>query len=175
MCRGKSRRPRVSSIRSDGRPSLPRAAGSRRSAARRRAISSTSSTGRTIAIVSIASTSDRQHLAARIVTRPRGIPEGVALTYTIEAGPETHVRFSGMTLARQCRWRKSRPRGQQSVFEGFLIEEAEEIVRRELALQATYQPSVEVRVEGDDSVRTLVIDVTPGPRARANRRAIRRG
>ena len=53
----------------------------------------------------------------------------------------------------------------ESVFEGFLIEEAEEIVRRELARQATYQPSVEVRVEGDDSVRTLIIDVTPGPRA----------
>ena len=51
------------------------------------------------------------------------------------------------------------------MFEGFLIEEAEGIVRRELALQATYQPMLEVKVEGDESVRTLVIDVTPTPRA----------
>ena len=53
----------------------------------------------------------------------------------------------------------------QSVYEGFLTEEAEGIVRRELALQATYQPAVEIKMEGDESVRTLVIDVTPGPRA----------
>jgi outer membrane protein assembly factor BamA len=34
-----------------------------------------------------------------------------------------------------------------------------------LALQAVHQPSLEVRVEGDEAFRTLVIDVTPGPRA----------
>ena len=51
------------------------------------------------------------------------------------------------------------------MFEGFLIEEAEGIVRRELALQATYQPMLAVKVEGDEAVRTLVIDVTPTPRA----------
>ena len=69
-----------------------------------------------------------------------------------------------MTLRRQ-RVEEIEAAWTESVFEGFLIEEAEEIVRRELARQATYQPSVEVRVEGDDSVRTLIVDVTPGPRA----------
>ena len=88
----------------------------------------------------------------------------VDLTYTVEAGPETHIRVSGVTLPRsvldelETAWA-------QSVFEGFLIEEAEAIVRRELARQATYQPIVEVTVEGDESVRTLIIDVTPSPRA----------
>ena len=53
----------------------------------------------------------------------------------------------------------------RSVFEGFLIEEAEGIIRRELALQASYRPSVRVSIEGDELVKTLVIDVMPGPRA----------
>ena len=49
----------------------------------------------------------------------------------------------------------------RSVFEGFLVEEAEEIVRRELAPQGAYQPSVEVRVQGDESIRTLVMTSPP--------------
>jgi outer membrane protein assembly factor BamA/autotransporter translocation and assembly factor TamB len=106
----------------------------------------------------------RQHLAARVVTRRSESAGAVALTYEIEAGPQTYVRVSGMSLPRgaldeiDTAWT-------QSVYDGFLIEEAAAIVRRELAAQAAYQPSLEVRIEGDESVRTLVIDVTPGPRA----------
>jgi outer membrane protein assembly factor BamA/autotransporter translocation and assembly factor TamB len=106
----------------------------------------------------------QQHWAARITTNRSQSDAGVELTYTIEAGPETHVRVMGATLSKgaleeiQTAWT-------ESVYEGFLVEEAEGIVRRELAQQATYQPMLEVKVEGDDSVRTLVIDVTPTPRA----------
>jgi len=106
----------------------------------------------------------QQHFAARIAPT-REESEGVVLTYMIDAGPETHVRVTGMTLPDRA-LREIETAWTQAVFEGFLIEEADAIVRRELALQATHQPSVEVKVEGDESVRTLVIDVLPGPRAR---------
>jgi outer membrane protein assembly factor BamA/autotransporter translocation and assembly factor TamB len=106
----------------------------------------------------------QQHWAARITASRAEAGAGIELTYTIDAGPETRIRVMGVTLPRralediQTAWT-------QSVFEGFLIEEADGIVRRELALQATYQPMLEVKVEGDEAVRTLVIDVTPTPRA----------
>ena len=106
----------------------------------------------------------QQHWAARITTNRAESDAGVLLTYTIDAGPETRIRVMGVSLRRsvleeiQTAWTRS-------VFEGFLIEEAEGIVRRELALQATYEPVLEVKVEGDKAVRTLVIDVTPTPRA----------
>jgi outer membrane protein assembly factor BamA len=105
-----------------------------------------------------------QHWAARITTNRAESGAGVELTYTIDAGPETHIRVMGVSLRKsvleeiQTAWTRS-------VFEGFLIEEAEGIVRRELALQATYEPMLAVKVEGDEAVRTLVIDVTPTPRA----------
>jgi outer membrane protein assembly factor BamA/autotransporter translocation and assembly factor TamB len=107
---------------------------------------------------------DRRHLAARISAGRDEPGERVDLTYTIEAGPETHIRVDGVMLPQgvleelETAWARS-------VFEGFLIEEAETIVRGELARQAVYQPMVNVAVEGDESVRTLVIDVTPRPRA----------
>jgi outer membrane protein assembly factor BamA/autotransporter translocation and assembly factor TamB len=106
----------------------------------------------------------RRHLAARIAANRDEIAEGVVLTYTVEAGPETLIRVTGMTLPGSA-LREIETVWTQSVYEGFLIEEVEGIVRRELALQAVYQPSLEVRVEGNDALRTLVIDVTPGPRA----------
>jgi outer membrane protein assembly factor BamA/autotransporter translocation and assembly factor TamB len=106
----------------------------------------------------------QQHFAVQIRTDREESAEGVALSYAIEAGPDTRIRVMGMTLPDRA-LREIETAWTQSVFEGFLVEEAEEIVRRELALQATYQPSLEVRVEGDESVRTLVVDVTPGPRA----------
>jgi outer membrane protein assembly factor BamA/autotransporter translocation and assembly factor TamB len=107
---------------------------------------------------------DRRHLAARISAGREEAGGQVDLTYTIEAGPETHIRVDGAMLPQgvleelETTWARS-------VFEGFLIEEAETIVRGELARQAVYQPMVNVTVEGDESVRTLVIVVTPRPRA----------
>jgi len=106
----------------------------------------------------------QRHFAAQIATR-RDDAEGVVLTYTIDAGPETRIRVMGVTLPDHV-LREIETAWAQAVFEGFLLEEAVAIVRRELALQAAYEPSLEIRVEGDESIRTLVIDVTPGPRAR---------
>ena len=107
---------------------------------------------------------ERQHLAALVTTHREDAPGSVGLKYTIEAGPETRVEVSGMTLPRNA-FEDIENAWTQSVFDGFLIEEVEGIVRRELANQATHQPKVEVKVEGNESVRTLLIDVTPGPRA----------
>ena len=78
---------------------------------------------------------------------------GVELTYMIEAGPETRVQVSGMSLPQRV-IEEVETAWTRSVFEGFLIEEAEGIVRRELALQASYRPSVRVSIEGDELVRT---------------------
>jgi len=106
----------------------------------------------------------QQHWAARITTNRAEAGAGVELMYTIDAGPETHVRVMGVSL-RKSVLEEIQTAWTESVFEGFLIEEADGIVRRELALQATFQPMVEVKVEGDESVRTLIIDVTPTPQA----------
>ena len=106
----------------------------------------------------------QQRWAARITTNRAETGAGVELTYMIDAGPETHVRVMGVSLRKSVLEEIQRA-WTESVFEGFLIEEADGIVRRELALQATYQPMLEVKVEGDEAVRTLIIDVTPTPRA----------
>jgi outer membrane protein assembly factor BamA/autotransporter translocation and assembly factor TamB len=106
----------------------------------------------------------RQRLAARITAGREQPGEQVDLTYTVDGGPETRIRVSGATLPRNV-LEELETAWSQSVFDGFLIEEAETIVRGELARQAAYQPSLDVRVEGDESVRTLVIEVTPSPRA----------
>jgi outer membrane protein assembly factor BamA/autotransporter translocation and assembly factor TamB len=107
---------------------------------------------------------NRQHLAARITTGREESGERVDLTYTIEAGPETHIRVNGAMLPGSV-LEELETAWSQSVFDGFLIEEAETAVRRELARQAAYQPMLDVKIEGDDALRTLVIDVTPSPRA----------
>ena len=106
----------------------------------------------------------QRHLAARVTTGRQESEAGVELTYVIEAGPETRVQVSGMSLPQRV-IEEVETAWTRSVFEGFLIEEAEGIVRRELALQASYRPSVRVSIEGDELVRTLAIDVMPGPRA----------
>jgi outer membrane protein assembly factor BamA/autotransporter translocation and assembly factor TamB len=106
----------------------------------------------------------REHWASRVAARREESGGGVQLAYTVEAGPETRVQVSGMSLPGSA-IEEIKTAWAQSVVESFLIEEAEEIVRRELASQGAYQPSFEIRFEGDESVRTLVIDVTPSPRA----------
>jgi outer membrane protein assembly factor BamA/autotransporter translocation and assembly factor TamB len=107
---------------------------------------------------------ERQHLAARVTTEREDAAGGVELTYMVDAGPETRIQVAGMTLPRSA-LQEIETAWTQSVFDGFLIEEVEGIVRRELANQATHQPKVEVKVEGNESLRTLIVDVTPGPRA----------
>jgi len=107
---------------------------------------------------------ERQHLAARVTTQREDAADSVELAYMVDAGPETRIQVSGMSLPRSG-LQEIETAWTQSVFDGFLIEEVEGIVRRELANQATHQPKVEVKVEGDESRRTLIVDVTPGPRA----------
>ena len=114
----------------------------------------------------------QRHFAAQIATR-RDDAEGVVLTYTIDAGPETRVRVMGVTLPDRV-LREIETAWTQAVFEGFLIEEAVDIVRRELALQAAYRavagdPRRGRRVDPDAGHRR-----DPGAACAANRRAVRR-
>jgi len=104
-----------------------------------------------------------QRWSARISADRDEVAAGVELTYTIDAGPETRIRVSGVTL-RGSVLEEIQRAWVHSVFDGFLIEEADAIVRRELAEQGAYEPMVKVTVEDVESVRTLVIDVTPSPR-----------
>jgi len=106
----------------------------------------------------------QRRLQARIDSTRRDVPAGVELTYELSGGPATEVRATGVVLARgtieeiETVWT-------QSVFDGFLTEEVEGIVRRELARDGIYQPSVTVRLMDEGPTRALVIDVVPGSRA----------
>ena len=73
------------------------------------------------------------------------------MTYTIDAGPETRIRVMGVTLPDHVLREMRTAWTTQAVFEGFLIEEAVDIVRRELALQAAYEPSLEMQGRGQTS------------------------
>jgi autotransporter translocation and assembly factor TamB len=107
---------------------------------------------------------DQRHFAAHIAVSRRDTAEGVELNYELTAGPETAVRVNGAQLSRatiesiETAW-------SQSVFDGFLLEEVEGIVRGELARDGVYQPMVTVTFVDSDTTHTLDITVVPGTRA----------
>ena len=139
-----------------------------------RAIASTSSTGRRIATGSSGSTSVSSTGRLASPRIERSLAAGVELTYTIDAGPETHVRVNGDVASQQ------RARGNPDRLDAVGVRRIPDRRGRRRSsgvsspCRPAYQPMLEVKVEGDESVRTLVIDVTPSPAGRAHRSAFRR-
>ena len=91
----------------------------------------------------------QRHLAARVTTGRQESEAGVELRYVIEAGPETRVQVSGLSLPQRVNEEVERGRAALGL-RGVPTDEAEGIVRIELALQADHRPSVRVSIEGDD-------------------------
>ena len=104
------------------------------------------------------------YLGARIVARRADEAEGIALTYSIAAGPLTRIAVTGIDLDGALRARLEAA-WFESVFDGFLIEEANQIVRDELARRGYLQPNIGVRLLEEATAKTLQIDVEPGTRS----------
>jgi outer membrane protein assembly factor BamA len=98
---------------------------------------------------------------------------GLALVYTIAAGPETRLEVTGYSLSGGDRGAIERA-WTQSIFDDFLREEAEGIVRSALTNDGYLQPAVASTLESGDT-KTLRIAIEPGTRARDRRIAITAG
>jgi outer membrane protein assembly factor BamA/autotransporter translocation and assembly factor TamB len=96
-------------------------------------------------------------------TRSEG-PDGVALDYRMTAGPRTRIVVTGFDSTAALRSRLEMAWA-QSVFEEFLIDEAQEIVRAELARDGYLQAKVSAQVTQEDAARTLTVQADPGPRS----------
>jgi len=105
------------------------------------------------------------------VDRSESAP-GVALTYTIAAGPRTRLVVSGYELDADTRERV-RAAWRDSVFDGFLIDEVTAIVRDALARHGYPNAHIQCsfRLQPEDppppDEKTLTIAIDPGPRAAA--------
>jgi outer membrane protein assembly factor BamA/autotransporter translocation and assembly factor TamB len=107
---------------------------------------------------------DERRLEARVSARRQDVPGGVAITYQIDAGPVTAIRFSGASLsgdtiaAIETAWTRA-------IFDDALVDDVERLVRRALAERGYLQPSVEAAMTTDERTKTLDIRVEAGERA----------
>jgi outer membrane protein assembly complex protein YaeT len=113
----------------------------------------------------------RGYFEARISARRTDeSPEGITLEYEIDPGPHTVLRVEGFTLPGdvveqiEAAWT-------QSVFDGFLVDDAEMITRRALVRAHHLQGTVQAVVTGtaDGSEKQLTVSIAPGPRSPARR------
>jgi outer membrane protein assembly factor BamA/autotransporter translocation and assembly factor TamB len=104
------------------------------------------------------------HLTARIAARRTAATAGVALTYEIAAGPQTRIEITGLEPDAALR-AQLEAAWSQSVFDDFLLEEATQIVRGDLARGGHLQPSIDARMAEAGGMKTLTIAVDPGTRS----------
>jgi outer membrane protein assembly factor BamA/autotransporter translocation and assembly factor TamB len=109
---------------------------------------------------------------ARLSARRDERNESVALTYDITAGPRTAVSISGYDLPAAVR-RRIDEAWNASVYDAFLAEEAEGIVREALARDGYLRATTKVSFPMVDSTKTMTIAIDPGPRIRTRRIALR--
>ncbi len=90
--------------------------------------------------------------------------DGVALEFRVTAGPQTRVVIMGVDASPALRSRLENAWA-QSVFDEFLIDEAQQIVRGELARDGYFQAKVVATVTQEAAVKTLTVAVDPGQRS----------
>jgi len=92
----------------------------------------------------------------------------VTLEYDIERGPRTLLEFTGYTPSPDVR-KALEDAWSRSVFDGFLTDELQAIVRAHLVSNDYLQPSVEVAVRRSDdgAEKRAVLTVAPGTRTRS--------
>lgn len=89
---------------------------------------------------------------------------GAALSYTITSGPRTSVDVNGYELDPQVR-ESIRAAWQQSVYDGFLVDEASAIVKDALMRGGYPDATVSASVrQGPEGTKTLAIEVNRGAR-----------
>jgi outer membrane protein assembly factor BamA/autotransporter translocation and assembly factor TamB len=110
----------------------------------------------------------RRQFEARVVARRSSTDTSVRLTYLVRPGLPTALVVDGFSISRSASdaidlaW-------QRWVADEFLIDEATDIVRADLANAGFVLPSVTSVVEPATNVRRLRVTVVPGERARARR------
>ena len=104
------------------------------------------------------------YFTARVMARRMEQGEGVTLAYDIAAGPRTVIAVTGIDLGPALRSRLETA-WFESVFDEFLIDEATQAVREDLAQRGYLQPTVKAGIRDEGSVKTLDIVVEPGPRS----------
>jgi outer membrane protein assembly factor BamA len=103
------------------------------------------------------------YLTARVTPNRSDGPDGVSLDYHVAAGPATRTLVTGIDVSSGLRSRLETA-WIESVFDGFLVDEAEQIVREELARDRYLQPSIDARILEEANTRTLSITVNRGDR-----------
>jgi outer membrane protein assembly factor BamA len=102
------------------------------------------------------------YFTARVMARRIDQGESVALAYEITAGPRTVIAVTGIDPGSALRSRLETA-WSQSVFDEFLIDEATQAVREELARRGYLQPALKARIRDEGGVKTLDIAVEAGP------------
>lgn len=102
-------------------------------------------------------------LTAHVTANRSDGPDGATLDYQVVAGPETRILVTGIDVSPGLRSRIETA-WVQAVFDDFLVDEALQIVRAELARDRYLQPAVDVRVIEEGNRRSLSIVVVRGSR-----------
>lgn len=113
---------------------------------------------------------ERGYLEARVgASRESAGPAGdreddLLLTYTIERGPATAIRVEGLALPARLLDRL-RDAWSRAVFDGFLLDDVRETVRRHLVEEGYFQAVIEAGiVMPDATTKQLVVSIVPGTR-----------
>jgi outer membrane protein assembly factor BamA len=104
------------------------------------------------------------YLTARVTARRMDQGQTVTLAYQIAAGPRTLIAVTGLEVSSALR-SQLETAWSQSVFDEFLIDEATQAVREDLARRGYLQPAVKATIRDEKGVKTLNIAVEPGPRS----------
>ncbi|OFW39126.1 MAG: hypothetical protein A3F70_11305 [Acidobacteria bacterium RIFCSPLOWO2_12_FULL_67_14] len=108
------------------------------------------------------------HLAARVSARRSDGADGVALTYEIAAGPLTIVTLIGIDAGSALMGRLESA-WVEAVFDDFLVDEAVQIVRSDLARSGYLRPAIDARIRSEEARTTLEIGVQAGERSTETR------
>src|SRR4029453_7339600 len=106
---------------------------------------------------------DEGYREARVSARREEKDDTVELTYAIQAGPKTSIIVTGYELPRAAMARLDLA-WTQAMFDDFLRDEAQSIVRDALVKAVYLRASVDVQLPAAPA-KTLAIAVTPGPRS----------
>jgi outer membrane protein assembly factor BamA/autotransporter translocation and assembly factor TamB len=113
---------------------------------------------------------DQGRLEARVVADRQAGDGGVTLVYNVAAGPLTDITVTGYTLDSAGRMAIEEA-WTQSIFDDFLREEADAILRAALADEGFLEPRISSTVVSGET-KTLQIAVEPGRRTRTRRVAV---
>lgn len=102
-------------------------------------------------------------LAARIDASRSDAGDGVALAYTIEAGPETRIDVSGTALS-EGTLEQLRDAWTLAIVDDLLVDEARQVVSDALSADGYLRPQVSAGLTDEGGVRTLEIVTVPGIR-----------